>query len=179
MAVAYRQDSFGTIITDTAPFDFAGGLHDPATGLIRFGCRDYDPDIGRWTAKDPILFAGGDTDLYGYCVNDPVNWVDPRGLSSEGEVINWGIFVVAYIAREGALLTRNVAFHLTQLGTVLGFLIYPDSLNAQEDIELEHWKTMKELEEIDIQIKSLQKRLTPMLEKLNMKHESFGINPCE
>ena len=80
-------DSFGTVIADTAPaftipFGFAGGLHDPATGLTRFGCRDYDPDIGRWTAKDPILFAGGDTDLYGYCVNDPVNWVDPEGLYS-------------------------------------------------------------------------------------------------
>jgi len=78
-------DSFGNIINDTNPaFDiplgFAGGLHDRDTKLIRFGVRDYDPDIGRWTAKDPILFAGGDTDLYGYCLNDPVNWVDPWGL---------------------------------------------------------------------------------------------------
>ena len=46
----------------------------------RFGYRDYDPDIGRWTAKDPIFFAGGDTDLYGYVLNDPVNLIDPLGL---------------------------------------------------------------------------------------------------
>ena len=63
-------DSFGNIIADTAPlfdipFGFAGGLHDRDTGLVRFGFRDYDPDTGRWTAKDPIGFAGGDTDLYG------------------------------------------------------------------------------------------------------------------
>ena len=45
-----------------------------------FGHRDYDPDIGRWTAKDPIFFAGGDTDLYGYVLNDPINEVDPFGL---------------------------------------------------------------------------------------------------
>lgn len=56
------------------------GLRDNDTGLVRFGYRDYDPDIGRWTAKDPILFAGGDTDLYGYCLNDPINLVDPYGL---------------------------------------------------------------------------------------------------
>ncbi len=79
-------DSFGNIIDDTntafdMPFGFAGGLHDRDTGLVRFGYRDYDPDIGRWTAKDPILFAGGDTDLYGYVLNDPVNWVDPYGLA--------------------------------------------------------------------------------------------------
>ncbi|MBW1981854.1 MAG: hypothetical protein JRJ12_11595 [Deltaproteobacteria bacterium] len=78
-------DSFGNIIEDTnesfeIPFGFAGGLYDRDTGLIRFGFRDYDPDIGRWTAKDPIFFAGGDVDLYGYCLNDPVNWVDFVGL---------------------------------------------------------------------------------------------------
>ena len=78
-------DSFGNVILDTdpsfeIPFGFAGGLCDVDTGLVRFGYRDYDPDIGRWTAKDPILFAGGDTDLYGYCLNDPINWVDPFGL---------------------------------------------------------------------------------------------------
>jgi hypothetical protein len=47
---------------------------------VRFGYRDYDPGVGRWTAKDPILFSGGDTDLYGYVLNDPVNLIDPLGL---------------------------------------------------------------------------------------------------
>ncbi len=77
-------DSFGNILADTnsaftIPFGFAGGLHDPDTGLIRFGYRDYDPDTGRWTSKDPIGFAGGDTDLFGYVRNDPVNLIDPTG----------------------------------------------------------------------------------------------------
>jgi RHS repeat-associated protein len=79
-----EYDSFGNIITDSNPsfeitFGFAGGLFDKDTDLIRFGYRDYDPDIGRWTAKDPIFFAGGDTDLYRYCINDPVNRIDPEG----------------------------------------------------------------------------------------------------
>ena len=77
-------DSFGNIIDDNnpsfeVPFGFAGGLHDRDTGFVRFGYRDYDPDTGRWTAKDPILFAGGETDLYGYCLSDPVNIIDPTG----------------------------------------------------------------------------------------------------
>ncbi|WP_208022616.1 RHS repeat-associated core domain-containing protein [Desulfonema ishimotonii] len=79
-------DTFGNVLTDSdplfeVPFGFAGGLYDEDTGLIRFGYRDYDPNAGRWTAKDPIGFAGGDTDLYGYCLGDPVNWVDPKGLT--------------------------------------------------------------------------------------------------
>jgi RHS repeat-associated protein len=44
---------------------------------VRFGIRDYDPETGRWTAKDPIRFLGGDTNLYGYVLDDPINWIDP------------------------------------------------------------------------------------------------------
>jgi RHS repeat-associated protein len=89
-------DSFGNILGDsnpafTVPFGFAGGLHDRDIGLVRFGARDYDPDIGRWTAKDPIFFAGGDTDLFGYVQNDPINFVDPFGLEGGffDRVIKW------------------------------------------------------------------------------------------
>ena len=91
-------DTFGNVVADTnptfaVPFGFAGGLHDRDTGLVRFGYRDYDPETGRWTAKDPILFAGGDTDLYGYCLNDPVNLVDPTGefATVVGGVVGGGI----------------------------------------------------------------------------------------
>ena len=44
-----------------------------------FGARDFDPTLGRWVAKDPIGFAGGDVNLYGYCLGDPVGLVDPSG----------------------------------------------------------------------------------------------------
>lgn len=62
-----------------APFGFAGGLIDPLTGLVRLGRRDYDPEVGRWTTKDSLLFHGGDTNLYAYAVNDPVDVIDPQG----------------------------------------------------------------------------------------------------
>ncbi len=86
--VAIKQidyDSFGNIIVDTnpsftIPFGYAGGLHDRDTGLVRFGYRDYMPKIGKWTVKDPIGFAGGDSNLYGYVLNDPINFFDPLGL---------------------------------------------------------------------------------------------------
>ncbi len=74
---------FGEIVADSnpgfQPFGFAGGLYDVDTGLVRFGARDYDALIGRWTNKDPIGFAGGQTNLYAYVGNDPINVIDPRG----------------------------------------------------------------------------------------------------
>ncbi len=81
-------DTFGNILTDTnsgfkVPFGFAGGLYDEDTKLVRFGYRDYDSFTGKWTAKDPIDFSGGDSNLYGYVLGDPVNFVDPDGLCNE------------------------------------------------------------------------------------------------
>ncbi len=78
-------DSFGTIIADSnptfkIPFGFAGGLYDSDTKLTRFGYRDYDASTGKWTAKDPIGFDGGDSNLYGYVLGDPVGFVDIDGL---------------------------------------------------------------------------------------------------
>src|SRR5208282_4464263 len=49
------------------------------TGLVRFGARDYDPLARRWVSKDPIRFDGGDTNIYVYSGNDPINYTDPTG----------------------------------------------------------------------------------------------------
>jgi RHS repeat-associated protein len=59
---------------------YAGGLHEPETGTVRFGAREYDGKTGRWMQKDPIRFAGGDSNLYAYVGGDPVNFIDPSGL---------------------------------------------------------------------------------------------------
>jgi RHS repeat-associated protein len=83
IAQRLTYDPWGRVLEDTTPafqpFAFAGGLYDPLTGLVRFGARDYDPELGRWTATDPILFAGG-LNHYAYVGNDPVGYVDPSGM---------------------------------------------------------------------------------------------------
>jgi RHS repeat-associated protein len=96
--VAQRMDydEFGNVLADSSPgfqpFGFAGGLYDRDTNLVRFGARDYDPETGRWSAKDLIGFGGGSTNLYGYVLGDPVNFVDSTGLRCESK---W-VLVTAY-----------------------------------------------------------------------------------
>jgi len=103
-AIAQRidYDEFGVILNDTnpgfQPFGFAGGLYDTQTNLTRFGARDYDAETGRWTAKDPIGFGGGSTNLYAYVSNNPVNFTDTSGnqlsglggLAGSGNPVTWG-----------------------------------------------------------------------------------------
>jgi RHS repeat-associated protein len=85
-AIVQRMDydAWGNITNDSnpgfQPFGFAGGLYDQDTKLTRFGARDYDAETGRWTAKDPIGFNGGNENLYAYVNNDPINRTDPFGL---------------------------------------------------------------------------------------------------
>ena len=75
------------------PIGFAGGIEDPVTGLVRFGLRDYDPVLGRFTTRDPLLFGGGQRNLYAYAGSDPVRLVDPSGLVSTEVGICRGICV--------------------------------------------------------------------------------------
>jgi len=73
------------------PFGFAGGMYDPATRLLRFGARDYDPSVGRWISKDPIRFGGGQANIYAYVNNDPVNLLDPSGTGPVAAGVVFGL----------------------------------------------------------------------------------------
>ena len=91
-------DEWGNVLSDSnpgfQPFGFAGGLYDRDTGLVRFGARDYDPHVGRWTVKDPIGFGGGDTGLYGYVGGNPISYTDPNGLTPVGIAVGIGVRVI-------------------------------------------------------------------------------------
>lgn len=47
--------------------------------MVAFNFSHYNPETGRWSSKDPIRFNGGDSNLYGYVLQDPVNLKDVNG----------------------------------------------------------------------------------------------------
>jgi RHS repeat-associated protein len=76
-------------------------------GLVNFGARWYDPEIGRFLSIDPIVQAVGDPQThnpYTYVRNDPVGLIDPNGLGFEktfkrivgGLAIAVGVILIAY-----------------------------------------------------------------------------------
>ena len=84
-----ERDAFGRVLSDSHPefelaIGFAGGIEDPTTGLVRFGLRDYDPETGRWTSRDPSMYGGSPRNLYAYADNAPATRRDPSGLFSIG-----------------------------------------------------------------------------------------------
>jgi len=117
-------DTYGNIRNETnkafkVPFGFAGGLYDHDTKLTRFGYRDYDATTGKWTAKDPIDFGGGDSNLYGYVLQNPVGGIDPSGLF-------WapGIEYNRYTT-DGSCVLRCIKKRAFLLGTSLGLSTTP------------------------------------------------------
>lgn len=119
------------------PFGFAGGLYDRDTKLVRFGARDYDPEVGRWTAKDPIGFGGGHANVYGYVRNDPVNDIDPSGeLSPASIAIAKGcIAATAALGINRTLKLKEFASRIQEIDTELteiGKCDFGDPKNADK-----------------------------------------------
>jgi RHS repeat-associated protein len=148
-AVAQRldYDSFGRVLADTTPgfqtFGFQSGLYDPDTGLVQFGARWFDAATGRWLSKDPILLAGG-LNLYAFCGNDPVNFVDP-----------WGLHVVYLIDTDAV---RGAGHAASAVGSdQAGWTFYsfgasgdrgePLQMGAQDNYTVRHYRTYTELRE--------------------------------
>jgi RHS repeat-associated protein len=130
-----EYDEFGTVLSDTnpgfQPFGYAGGLYDQTTHLLHFGAREYDASVGRWLSKDPLLFGGRDTNLYGYAFNDPVNATDLTGLAScDQSPINGNapatsspVWMGTQVAQQTAAVqefTEAIAYGTTYVATVAG-----------------------------------------------------------
>jgi RHS repeat-associated protein len=110
----YAYDVYGTVIirdtqdeirnTSSAanPYFFTARRFDTETNLYYYRERYYSPKIGRFLQTDPISYEGG-INLYAYCGNNPIIYVDPYGLC--GDSTSWKVdsIIVTVLALGDAL----------------------------------------------------------------------------
>ncbi|MGI8820903.1 MAG: RHS repeat-associated core domain-containing protein [Chthoniobacterales bacterium] len=105
---SYRYDAFGQPSFFSAPtaqnrlgtqipgtlvnnrFLFTGREWVARYGFYEYRNRAYNPTLGRFMSEDPKSFAAGDRNLFRYCNGDPVNRVDPMGLTDTALTITGG-----------------------------------------------------------------------------------------
>ena len=61
------------------PYKFTGKELDEETGLYYFGARYYAPRESIWLSVDPLAEKYPNMSPYNYCLNNPLNLVDPDG----------------------------------------------------------------------------------------------------
>jgi RHS repeat-associated protein len=108
IVASYRYDTFGRLMTQSGtldqPYRFSTKQYLADLGLNYFGYRFYSPAMGRWLNRDPLGETGG-INLYAFVQNDPVNLIDPDGLSPAGKVIGfskkaWNHIAKRHVARD-------------------------------------------------------------------------------
>ncbi len=123
----YEYDSFGAITytqeaTFKQPYTYTGREYDDESGLYYYRARYNDSKIGRFISEDPIGFNGGDVNFYAYVGNNPVNFVDPLGLTS----IPWPIVIAPAIP-----IVISPAGAAAAIGAA--FLFWPTTLDDTDD----------------------------------------------
>jgi len=83
----YEYDPFGRVLTASGAgasgneIRFSTKRSDQVHGIVDFGFRFYDPQLGRWLNRDPIAERDS-INLYAFVENNPVNQIDLLGLET-------------------------------------------------------------------------------------------------
>ena len=90
MVVEYKYDAWGnqlatgnSTLASINPFRYRSYYFDTETGLYYLQTRYYDPETGRFLNLGSLDYADPETinglNLYAYCNNNPILYVDPTG----------------------------------------------------------------------------------------------------
>lgn len=120
---AYAYTPYGEIAGSTETvanrFKYVGshGVVDEGGGIYFMKNRYYDASAGRFLQKDPIGFAGGQSNLFAYVGGNPVGRIDPAGTGW----IGWLMDLIGFKQEVDESLKRKAAYeaHIDKVG-ILG-----------------------------------------------------------
>ena len=102
-------------LNDHCVFRYRGYYYDSETGYYYLQSRYYNPTWGRFLNADGYINANGDIlgfNMFAYCSNNPVMFVDPTGEALTALAIAAGLFASTVL---GAIIGA-----LFEVGTTLG-----------------------------------------------------------
>lgn len=122
----YDYEAFGNLDyafgNDANKYLFTGQEYDPETNLYYYGARYYNPFSGRFLTKDTArrdLANPQSLNLYVYCLNNPLRWVDPAGLEEEDSVFSDIGYALGYLGEfidtPGSLFAAGLAWSRSKL----------------------------------------------------------------
>ena len=117
-----KVTSSGNVVGQYNPIRYRGYYYDTDTGFYYLQSRYYDPAIKRFISADDasLLGANGDfisLNLYVYCLNNPINRLDPNGELSWEAMFYVGVSVLAIgVGLLAAILTGGGSLVLAGIG---------------------------------------------------------------
>ena len=127
VVVKYNYDVYGKLLSTTGslantigiynPFRYKGYYYDVETGMFMMGHRYYSPELCRFIQPDDIEYLDPSSinglNLYCYCMNNPIMYVDPSGHMPE-----WAMWVIG-----GVLLVGSIALTIATGGAAAGTVL--------------------------------------------------------
>jgi RHS repeat-associated protein len=113
----YSYGPYGEVSGASAvgnPYLYTARHYDSETSLYYYRARYYDPRLGRFLQSDPVGYAEH-PNLYTYCANNPVNFIDPFGLSKGAAALDWlqgGLDVIGVLDPFGVADGLNALIYL-------------------------------------------------------------------
>jgi len=127
VVVKYEIDAYGNTCNITGslsstiglinPFRYKGYYYDVETGWFWLSSRYYSPELCRFISPDDVSYLDPESvnglNLYCYCANNPINYVDPSGHAWYHWAIGAGIIVLCAaltVATAGGFAAAGTAF---------------------------------------------------------------------
>ena len=135
----YHNGTASTSVVAKNPFKYRGYYYDADLGLYYLQTRYYDSNTGRFINADGVGYLGANGDinsynLYAYCSNNPIMFVDPtgHGIDFVLDILFIGYDIYKLATDEGYKEWENWA----ELGVDIFFAAIPCATNGGKIVKL-------------------------------------------
>ena len=142
----YEYDAWGNVvnvggnadIANLNPIRYRGYYYDTETGFYYLNSRYYDPEICRFVNADGYVSTGQGllgNNMFAYCLNNPVSYIDPNGEAIAGAV-SGGLIALAEIVLPALAIVGGVVAIVVGVGAIINEVSHPSiSIPEEKDKE--------------------------------------------